>query len=235
MPAPRGKAKAPAKAKPKSAAKTTRRKKRTPQRRAASPRQAVPAVLVYLVFVAVGLGTWSLAQETRSLLLWGILLVGSLVLAAGRANRFKLSLGELGRGLVFGLVIGLPLAVLLPAALTATAERLYGPVRLEQLLLRLVVVAPLVEGVYFRGLLQPSAGLGLAALLYGVAGLILYLPTAAGFPAVLAAIVLITAVFGLLYGVVAERYGLAVSITCHAAAALCLWVLPPVLSVINAG
>ena len=235
MPAPRSKAKPRSKAAPKSSATVTRRKKRSPRRRATSPRQAIPAILVYLVFVAIGLGTWSLVQETRSLLLWGILLVGSLVLAAGRANRFKLSLGELGRGLVFGLVIGLPLAFLLPTALTATAERLYGPIRPEQLLLRLALVAPVVEGVYFRGLLQPSAGFGLAAVLYGVAGLIFYLPTAVGFPAVLTAIVLIMAVFGLLYGVVAERYGLAVSITCHAVAAVCLWVLPPVLSVINAG
>ena len=233
MPATRSKAKPRSKAAPKAAAK--RRKKGSPRRRAVSPRQAVPAALVYLVFVAVGLGTWSLAQETRSLLLWGILLVGSLALAAGRANRFKLSLGELGRGLVFGLAIGLPLALLLPTALTSTAERLYGPIRAEQLLLRLVVVAPVVEGIYFRGLLQPGAGLAPAAVLYGLAGLILYLPSAANFPAVLAAIVLITGVFGLLYGVVAERYGLAVSITCHAAAALCLWVLPPVLTVINAG
>jgi hypothetical protein len=194
----------------------------------------VPPILVFLVFVAVGLGAWSLAQDLRGLLLWSILLVGSLVLAARRVTRFKLNLGELGRGLVFGLVIGLPLAVLTPEALATTSERLFGLARPEQLLLRQVLVASVVEGIYFRGLLQPTTGIGLAAVLYGVAGLILYLPPAVGFPAVLVAIVVIMAVLGLIYGLIAARYSLLTSITCQATVSLCLWVLSPILSVVAA-
>lgn len=183
-------------------------------------------MLVYLVFAAVGLGTWTLGQEARQLALWSVLLVGTLLVGAPRTVRLGLSLSELGRGIVFGLVIGLPMALLFPDVLTTTARRFYGAAGPESLLLRLVLVAPVVEGVYFRGFLQPAVGLGLAAVLYGLAGIILYLPVAATFPAVLATIVAVMAVFGLIYGVVALNYSVVASVACQAAAALALWIVP---------
>lgn len=212
------------------AAAPKRRRRTTTRPETGSSRQILPPAFVFLVFVAVGLGTLSMGQETRQLALWGILLVGSVVLGAQRGvKRLGYSLLEIGRGVVFGLVIGFPLALALPDALATVTTRLYGEARPESLLLRLVLVAPLVEGIYFRGFLQPTTGLGLSAIVYALAGLILYLPVALGFPAVLVAIVVVGAALGLIYGVVAKQYGVASSIACQAASALLLWALPPVL------
>ena len=217
------------KAKPaaKKTAAAPRRKRRKASAARPSAQRAVRPTLVYLVFVAIGLGTWGLAQDTRVLALWSVLLLGSLILGAGRGSlRVGYSLPELARGVIFGLVLGLPIALLAPAALAVTAERLFSGARPEALLLRLVLVAPVVEGVYFRGFLQPAVGLGIAALLYGLAGLVLFFPPALGFPAVLVTIAAVLTVFGLIYGVIAERYSVAASIACQAAVALCLWILP---------
>lgn len=208
----------------KTVRKTTRRAARPSTRRLVSP------LVVYTIFAAVGLGTWSLSQELRLLALWGVLLIGSLILGgARRSARVSYSMGDIGTGLVFGLVIGLPLAVLFPELLLATARRLFGQARPEQLVLGLALIAPLVEGVYFRGFLQPAAGIPLSAALYGLAAVIYYLPAASSFPVVLLTIAAIMAGLGLIYGAIAARYGLVASVATQAAAALALWILPGLL------
>ena len=208
----------------------TARKTTRPGGSSASARRLGPPLLVYVVFAAVALGTWSLSQELRLLALWGVLLIGSLLLGSQRgATRISYRLFDIGRGLVFGLVLGLPLAILFPDALLATSRRLFGQANPAQILLGLVVIAPVVEGIYFRGFLQPAAGLALTAALYGLAALILFLPAALGFPAVLLALTVVMAALGLVYGAIAARYGLVASITCQAATAFALWIVPVLL------
>lgn len=206
--------------------KTTRRTTRS-SGPSLSARRLGPPLIVYAIFAAVGLGTWSLSQELRLLAMWGVLLVGSLILGGQRrGTRISYRLFDLGRGLVFGLALGLPLAVLFPEPLLATSRRLFGQVNPAQIILGLVLIAPIVEGIYFRGFLQPAAGVALTAALYGLAALILFLPAATGFPAVLLALTLVMMALGLVYGAIAARYGLVASITCQAATAFALWVVP---------
>ena len=65
-----------------------------------------------------------------------------------------------------------------------------------------------------------------AALFYGLGQGILFLPGLGGFPVILAAVVVATALLGFVYGYVCQRYGLSASISCHAIVNLVLLFLP---------
>ena len=216
-----------------SKTKTTKAAPRRRRKTTRPRRPPLPPLLLFLVFVAAALATWALDQAVRLLALWGILLAGSILLGQKRLAPLGYSPMELFRGLVFGLAIGLPVAVLGQTALGSTATRLFGNAKPEQLLLLLGLAAPIADGVYFRGFLQPAVGLGVTALLYGLAGLVLYFPPAVGFPLILAIIVLVMAGVGLVYGALAKRYTLTASIACQAAVSVCIWVLPRVLQPIG--
>ena len=180
----------------------------------------------FLVYAVVGLGTWRIGVEARLLILWLVLLGVCLIYAEEKVVAMQYGLVNLGQGAVAGLVISLPLLLLAHDALKATSARLF-PVTSEAILFQsLVLLAAPIEGLYFRGYLQRERGLVVAALLYGLGQGILFLPGLSGFPAVLAAVVVATALLGFIYGYVCQRYGLSASISCHATVNLVLLFLP---------
>ncbi len=193
----------------------------------------MPPLLLFLVFVAAALASWTMDQVVRLIMLWTILLAGSILLGRKRLTPLGYNPMELFRGLVFGVAIGLPVAIVGQTMLGATAARLFSNAKPELLLLLLGLAAPVADGVYFRGFLQPAVGIPITALLYGLAGLVLYFPPAVGFPLILAIIVVVMAGFGVLYGALAQRYTLTASIACQAAVSVCIWVLPRVLQPIG--
>ena len=160
------------------------------------------------------------------LILWLVLLGVCLVYAEEKAIAMQYGLVNLGRGAVVGLVISLPLLLLAQDALKTTSARLF-PLASEAVLFQnLVLLAAPIEGLYFRGFLQRERGLVIAALLYGLGEGILFLPGLSGFPVVLIAVVVATALLGFIYGYVCQRYGLSASISCHATVNLVLLFLP---------
>ena len=180
----------------------------------------------FLVYAVVGLGTWRIGVEARLLILWLVLLGVCLIYAEEKVVAMQYGLVNLGQGAVAGLVISLPLLLLAHDALKATSARLF-PVTSEAILFQsLVLLAAPIEGLYFRGYLQRERGLVVAALLYGLGQGILFLPGLSGFPAVLAAVVVATALLGFIYGYVCQLYGLSASISCHATVNLVLLFLP---------
>ena len=180
----------------------------------------------FLVYAVVGLGTWRIGVEARLLILCLVLLGVCLIYAEEKVVAMQYGLVNLGQGAVAGLVISLPLLLLAHDALKATSARLF-PVTSEAILFQsLVLLAAPIEGLYFRGYLQRERGLVVAALLYGLGQGILFLPGLSGFPAVLAAVVVATALLGFIYGYVCQRYGLSASISCHATVNLVLLFLP---------
>jgi hypothetical protein len=74
--------------------------------------------------------------------------------------------------------------------------------------------------------LQRANGLWITIGLYAAAGVILYLPTAGQYPAVLATVSGATAVLGALYAFLHEQYGLTVSLASHVVVNLVLLCLP---------
>ncbi|MFN8485715.1 MAG: hypothetical protein U0768_21955 [Anaerolineae bacterium] len=214
--------------------KATKAAPRRRRRKTTRPRRPIlPPLLLFMVFVAVALATWTLDQTVRLIALWGLLVAGSLLLGRKRLMPLGYNPMELARGLIIGLAIGLPVAVLGQTVLGATAGRLFGNTKPEQLLLLLGIVAPIADGVYFRGFLQPAVGVAITALLYGLAGLLFFLPPAIGFPLILAILVLVMAGFGVVYGAMARRYTLTASIACQAAVSVCIWVLPHTLQAVG--
>ena len=182
--------------------------------------------LTFLVFAVVGLGTLRVEVEARLLILWLVLLGVGLVYAEEKVVAMQYGLVNLGRGAVVGLVISLPLLLLAKDALKATSARLFPLASQAALFQNLVLLAAPIEGLYFRGFLQRERGLVIAALLYGLGQGVLFLPGLSGFPVVLAAVVVATALLGFIYGYVCQRYGLSASMSCHATVNLVLLFLP---------
>lgn len=180
----------------------------------------------FLAFAVVGLGTWQIGGEARLLILWLVLLVICLIYAEEKAIAMQYGLVNLGRGAVVGLVISLPLLLLARDALKTTSTRLFPLASQAALFQSLVLLAAPIEGLYFRGYLQRERGLVVAALLYGLGQGVLFLPGLSGFPAVLIAVVVATALLGFVYGYVCQRYGLSASMSCHATVNLVLLFLP---------
>jgi membrane protease YdiL (CAAX protease family) len=182
--------------------------------------------LTFLVYAVVGLGTWRIGGEARLLILWLVLLGICLIYAEEKAIAMQYGLVNLGRGAVVGLVISLPLLLLAQDALKTTSAKLFPLASQAALFQSLVLLAAPIEGLYFRGYLQRERGLVGAALLYGLGQGILFLPGLSGFPAVLAAVVVATALLGFIYGYVCQRYGLSASMSCHATINLVMLFLP---------
>jgi membrane protease YdiL (CAAX protease family) len=203
------------------------KRRRRPGGRAAELR--LDPYLAYLVFAAVGVGAYRVGQDGRLALLWVVLLAASLMYADHRPIELQYALARIGRGAAVGLVLSVPLAILVMEPLRATTVRLYPLGNGTAIFQGLVLIAPSIEELFFRGVLQREHGLWAATGLYSLAGMVFFLPSVIGFPAVLAATVAGMAVLGVVYGYVALRYGLAASVACHATVNLVLFVLPAVL------
>ena len=187
---------------------------------------SVDPYLTFLIFAVIGVGTLRLGMEARLLILWLVLLGFCLIYAEGQDIAAQYGLVNLGRGAVVGLVISLPLLLLAREALKTTSARLFPFTTEAALFQSLVLLTAPIEGLYFRGFLQRERGLVITALLYGLGQGVFFLPGLSGFPAVLAAVVVATALLGFVYGYVCQRYGLSASMSCHATANLVLLFLP---------
>ncbi len=196
------------------------------RRRPGKSQTELDPYLAYLVFAAVGIGTYQVGQDGRLVLLWVILLAASLVYADHQPVEFEYALAKAGQGAAVGLIMSVPLFVLAMEPLQATAARLYPLGNGSAMFQGLVLVAAPIEETFFRGILQKKHGFWAAAGLYGLSGLVFFLPNLASFPAVLLAMVIGMAILGIVYGYIALRYGLTASLACHAAVNLVLFVLP---------
>jgi membrane protease YdiL (CAAX protease family) len=210
------------------------RKGKTGTKKASQPRFALDPYFACLIFGAAGLGTIKLGTSPRLLLLWTTLLVLWIAFREGQSLKVRYSFAEIGRGAGIGLAFSLPLMLLAFRSLataipilfvSAEQPSLAGPAG-TTIFASLVLIAPLAEELFFRDVLQRASGLWVTIGLYAAAGLILYLPTAGQYPAVLAAVSGATAVLGAFYAFLHERYGLVVSLACHATVNLILLCIP---------
>jgi membrane protease YdiL (CAAX protease family) len=201
-------------------------------------RFALDPYFACLVFAGVAVGTLSLHVTLRLSILWATLLVLWLAYCEGKAFSGSYRYADMGRGVLIGLVIGLPTMVLTFRGLARAIPILYvGPALSPDVELTgstvfatLVVLAPLAEELFFRDMLQKERGFWIATGLYAAVGVLLFLPTAGQFPAVLFAVSGAAAVLGVVYAFLYERYGLATALSCHVTANLMLLCLPATLS-----
>ncbi len=208
-------------------------KRRRPQKHTAELR--LDPYLAYLIFAAVGVGTYRVGQDGRLLLLWLVLLLTSLIYADRRPIELQYTLTRIGQGAAVGLVLSIPLVMLAVEPLQATTARLYPLGNGVVMFQGLVLIAAPVEEMFFRGMIQREHGFWAAMGLYGLAGAVFFLPSVVSFPIVLIAVVVGLAVLGVVYGYVTLRYGLAASVSCHATINLVLFVLPATLRSLERG
>jgi membrane protease YdiL (CAAX protease family) len=175
-----------------------------------------------------------LGTSPRLLLLWTTLLVLWTAFREGQAIKVQYTFADIGRGAGIGLAISAPIVLLAFRSLATAIPILFVSSRQPSLtgpagtmvFSTLVLVAPLAEELFFRDVLQRTTGLWVTIGLYAAAGLILYLPTAGNYPAVLAAVSGATGVLGALYAFLHEQYGLTVSLACHTTVNLVLLCIP---------
>lgn len=185
------------------------------------------AYLAYVIFGAVGVATWRLDQLLRLTLMWLTLLAVTLVYGLGRRIQVVYKLSDLGRGVVTGLLISLPVALLARDFLLATCQRLFPVNTPLTLFWGLVLIMPALEASYFRGFLQREKGLLPAALLYAGTAALYFLPsTAAAYLPILAALVVGMGLLGFVYAYLYAMYGFAASLASQAIAHFVLFILP---------
>ncbi len=189
--------------------------------------------LAFFLLLGVGLATFRLEHQLRLTVLW-LLLMGVVLLYA-ETGRLKASysLLNLARGALLGLIVALPLYLFVQDFFQGTSEWLYGVNDWQVLLERAAILLPIVEGAFFRGVVQRERSLIDGALLFALTQGLYVVHTASQFPAVVLSLTLGMGLLGLLYGYLNERYGLTASITCHAAVNMVLFVWPALADRVN--
>lgn len=180
------------------------------------------AYQAFVIFGAVGVATWRLDQFLRLTLLALTLVYGS-----GRRIQVAYRFSDLGRGVVTGLLISLPVVLLARDFLLATSQRLFPVNTPLTLFWGLVLIMPVLEASYFRGFLQREKGLLSAALLYAGTAALYFLPSTAGaYLPILAALVVGMGLLGFVYAYLYAMYGFAASLECQATVHFVLFILP---------
>jgi membrane protease YdiL (CAAX protease family) len=179
-----------------------------------------------LVLAGIGLGTVLLDQGVRLAILWVAMLGLGLAYTSRHPQREELSLADIGRGALIGLVAGAPFAAFLVRPLRVFSERLYATDDALLLFYQTSLVAAVAEELLFRGVLQPAKGLWLAAAAYGAMGVLYFAPHSP----ILVTCIVSGAMFvlGAIYGHVRKQYGLYAAVACHAMAAFVLCVVPAI-------
>lgn len=169
----------------------------------------------FAIWAALAVTSVTVEREVRQVALWTILLVLSLIHSSSLRPSPKTILPALGRGIAVGLVLSLPVLFLFQPLLTNVSSRLWPAYSGAALFQSIVLVAPFVEEMFFRGLVQRQHGLPISAVSYGAFLTLFFLPTLLDFAVIGLIIALIGVTLGFIYGYVAERYGLPASVGCH--------------------
>ncbi len=192
-----------------------------------------------LIFAGVGLGTLGLGVAPRLIVLWTVLLGLWLSYREGQRVQLHYRFADIGRGMVIGTVVSLPVLIAAGRALVTAVPILYvganatgSGVQMSgaAAFASLVLIAPLAEELFFRQVLQRERGVWIATAIYAAGGLVFFLPTAGRFFAVLLVVCGANALLGAMYGLLYDRYGLATTLATHATVNLTLLFVPAVLN-----
>ncbi len=190
----------------------------------------------FVIAAALSVGLTPLLPESVELrysLAWGALAgVSILSWLLGNMERIDQEAPEnLGWGVLYGLLLGIPFLVFLSQHILApAADKLFPGMSPGSLLAFLVFVMPLAETLFFRGLLQNLLAFWLVGLLATLWNIVLFFPvmwhSVTQLPAITAALVVLLLLMNLLYVFVRERNGLAAAWFCQIVANLIILYIP---------
>lgn len=190
-------------------------------------------VFGYLIAIALSIGLGPLIATDPALrytIVWGVMAgFGVLAWLLGTSGRIWTETPEnLGWGVIFGLIIGVPFLIIGGRTLQQTAQTLFIGMTPGQALAFLVFVIPLAETLFFRGVLQETRRFFIVAVLSSIWSAVVFVPMldVRRFPAV--AIIIGTAliVMNFIYSYVRQRNGLAAAWLCQIVVNLTLLFLP---------
>ncbi len=197
--------------------------------------QALDPLYALALYLAAALGSLLAIGdlETRYTILWSILVLMGSALTLMDSRRMRRGVGSLNMawGIGYGALIGTLLLVFVSQGLATTSRLLFPETRytLPSLFQSLVLLGPLGETVFFRGMLQERRGIVASIVGAGLGTLLFYWPAGGNAIAtVLAVAAFLTALAGL-YSYIRQRYGLAAAYVCQVTLNLMLFFLPRLL------
>lgn len=156
------------------------------------------------------------AAEMRYTITWGMLAgFGVVSWLIGSGPRIDQDTPEnLGWGIIFGLILGVPLLIFGSRSLAQATDLLFGMMTAGTALAYLVFVMPLGETLFFRGIYQQTYAFWTTALICTLWQLVLFFPlmNREAYPLIMGAIFLMA---NLMYGYVRQRNGLAAAWLCQ--------------------
>jgi membrane protease YdiL (CAAX protease family) len=183
---------------------------------------------LFLIFLAIGVGTVLLDQSPRLALLWTSLLLMSIYYRGHREVSLDFTLRSIGRGALLGAIISVPLLAFLSEQLRVFAERLYAYRDPVLILYQVCFISAPLEEYFFRGIVQGRFGSSLSIGLYALVPLLYFLPHT---PILVAFIVFVAmGALSIVYTYVRDHYGLAASIACHVVVGFVLQVMPSLIA-----
>ena len=201
-----------------------------------SYRGASDPLFGFIIAAALSIGLTPLlpdSVELRYTLAWGALAgVSVLSWLFGNMERIDQERPEnLGWGLLYGVLLGIPFLVFLSEQILApTTDRLFPGMSAGSLLAYLVFVMPLAETLFFRGLLQGPLISWIVGFLATLWNIVLFFPvmwqSITDHQAVAVVIVLLLLMTNLLYVYVRERNGLASAWICQIVTNLIIIYIP---------
>lgn len=179
-------------------------------------------VFGYLIGIALSIGLSPMIgsnPELRYTVAWGVLATfGVLAWLFGNTARIEEETPEnVIWGVIFGLIVALPLVAFGSNTLLTTVDSLFGMMSSGDLLAYLVFVVPLSETLFFRGVLQENRQFWMIALMSSLWSSILFLPLLdlQNYPIVAVVMCIILIMVNMIYGYVRDRNGLAAAWICQ--------------------
>lgn len=190
-------------------------------------------VFGYLIAIALSIGLMPLIPTDPALRYTLVFTVmggfGVLAWLLGNSGRIWTETPEnLGWGVIFGLILGVPFLIFGSTTLQQTAQRIFTGMRPGEALAFLIFVIPTAETLFFRGVLQETRRFLLVGTLSAVWSMVVFFPMidAPRYPAVALIIGTALVVMNLMYSYVRQRNGLAAAWLCQIVANIVLLFLP---------
>jgi hypothetical protein len=210
------------------------KRKEPPQRETVAYRGATSdPVFGYLIALALSIGLLPLIPantDLRYAILWLVMAgFGVLSWLMGNSARIWTETPEnLGWGVIFGLLLGVPFLLLGSSILQQTSQRLFPEMKVGEVLVFLVFVIPLAETLFFRGVLQETRPFWQVGILSSVWSILVFFPLLEinKFPAVAIMIGTALIMMNMMYSYVHSRNGLAAAWLCQIVVSLILLFIP---------
>lgn len=190
-------------------------------------------VFGYLISVALAIGLMPLIPDNadlRYVIVWMVMAgFGVLAWLLGTSARIWTETPEnLGWGLIFGLIIGVPFLLFGGETLNVTSQRLFTDMSLGEVLAFVVFVIPTAETLFFRGVLQENRAFWIVGILSSLWSAVIFFPLLdiRRFPAVVLIIGTALAVMNVTYSYVRTRNGLAAAWICQIVVNMLILFLP---------